>query len=128
MGMLNMYGPTITATNSEESRTYRKINGPFFNARTHGSMWTQSLGQTSTLLKPWSNLKAPIMQLNEDAARLTLQVINYVCFDREMGSSEATGRRIGPPKGHSMSYREAISSMVDNIPVLFVVPPPVLSK
>lgn len=128
MGMLNMYGPTITATEGEESRIYRKTATPSFNDRTHGSAWVESLGLTSALLKRWDSMKAPITQLNEDAARLTLQVISYVCFDRQMEWAEATGRQDNPPKGHSMSYREAISSMLDNIPTLFMVPPPVLSK
>ena len=129
MGILNIYGPTITATEGEESRTYRKVAGPSFNARTHDLVWTESLGQTSTMLEQWSGLKTPIMQLNEDVASLTLKVISYVCFDRQMASSEATtGPQVGLPAGHSMSYREAISSMVDNIPVLFVLPPWVLSE
>lgn len=128
MGMLNMYGPTVTATEGEESRKYRKIAAPSFNDRTHGSTWTESLGQAAALLKQWDSMQAPIMQLNEDVARLTLQVISYVCFDRQIGWAEALGSHDSPPKGHRMSYREAISSMLDNIPILFIVPPPVLSN
>lgn len=128
MGMLNMYGPTVTATEGEESRRYRKIAAPSFNDRTHGSTWTESVGQTVALLKRWDSVQAPIMQLNEDVARLTLQVISYVCFDRRIGWTEAVGSHDNTPEGHHMSYREAISSMVDNIPTLFIVPPPVLSK
>lgn len=128
MGMLNMYGPTITATEGEESRIYRRIAAPSFNDRTHGSVWTESLGQTSALLKRWESMDTPITQLNEDVARLTLQVLSYVCFDRQIACADAAERQDDPPKGHSMSYREAISSMVDNIPTLFIVPPPVLSK
>ena len=128
MGMLNMYGPTVTATEGEESRTYRKIAAPSFNDRTHGSAWTESLNQTSALLQRWDSTKAPITQLNEDVARLTLWVISYVCFDRRMEWPDTTGNQDTIPKGHSMNYRTAISSMVDNIPTLFIVPPPVLSK
>ena len=127
MGMLNMYGPTVTATEGEESRRYRKIASPSFNDRTHGSAWTESLGQTQALLKRWDSLQAPMMQLNEDVARLTLQVISFVCFDRQVGWVEAVTSPDKPLGGHSMSYREAISSMVDNIPTPFIVPPPVLS-
>jgi len=128
MGMLNMYGPTVTATEGDESRIYRKTAAPCFNDRTHGSAWTESLGQTSALLRRWASLDTPITQLNEDAARLTLQVLSYVCFDRQMEWAEATGRQDELPKGHTMSYRGAISSMVDNISILFIVPPPLLSE
>ena len=128
MGMLNMYGPTITATEGEESRRYRKIAAPSFNDRTHGSAWKESLGQTAALLKRWDSAQAPLTQVNEDVAKLTLQVISFVCFDRQIGWAEAVGSQDKPPKGHHMTYREAISSMVDYTPTLFVVPPPILSK
>ena len=128
MGMLNMYGPTVTATEGDESRTYRKIAGPSFNDRTHGTAWVESLGQASALVKRWNSTQSLIMQLNEDLARLTLQVISFVCFDRQIGWEEAIGSQETPPEGHRMTYREAISSIVDNIPNLFIVPPPVLSK
>lgn len=127
MGMLNMYGPTVIATEGDESRRYRKIAAPSFNDRTHGSTWNESLGQTAALLRRWNNMQSPIMQLNEDVARLTLQVISYVCFDRQMGWAETVGSQDSSLEGHGMSYREAISSMVDNIPTLFIVPPPFLS-
>jgi len=63
-------------------------------------------------------MDAPITQLNEDVARLALQVLSYVCFDRQVDWAEGTGRKDDRPKEHSMSYREAISSMVDNFPTL----------
>ena len=125
--MLNMYGPTVTATEGDESRRYRKIAAPSFNDRTHGSVWTESLEQTAALVKQWDT-QAPILQLNEDVAKLTLQVISRVCFDRPIGRAEGLGSQDKPPKGHLMTYQEAISSMVDHIPTLFVIPPPLLSK
>jgi len=128
MGMLNLYGPTVTATEGEESRLYRKIAGPSFNDRTHGSAWTESLEQAAALLKFWESSKAPITQLNEDVARLTLHVISYVCFDRQIEWAHVKGHEETPSKKHKISYREAISSMLDNIPILFLVPLVVRSK
>lgn len=107
---------------------YRKIAAPSFNDRTHCCAWNESLGQTAALLKRWDSTQAPLMQVNEDVAKLTLQVISFVCFDRQIGWVEAIGSQEQPPKGHHMTYREAISSMVDCIPTLFIVPPPILSK
>lgn len=128
MGMLNLYGPTVTSTEGEESRLYRKTAAPSFNDRTHGSVWNESLGQTASLLNMWNSSKASITQLNDDVAKLTLHVISYVCFDRQMEWAEGSGRRETPSKSHKMSFREAISSMLDNIPILLLVPPSVLSK
>ncbi|KAI4199735.1 MAG: hypothetical protein LQ348_001825 [Seirophora lacunosa] len=126
MGMLNLYGPTVTATEGEESRIYRKTAAPSFNDRTHASAWTESLKRSSSLLQGWEEMNAPIEQLNEHIARLTLQVISFVCFDRPMDLPSATGLKANPSGGHTMTYSEAISSMVANISTLFIVPPPVL--
>lgn len=128
MGMLNLYGPTVTATEGEESRTYRKIAAPSFNDRTHGAVWNESLNSSLSLLKRWENMDAPIEQLNDDVARLTLHVISSVCYNRPVEAPSATGSKASLSKGHCMSYSEAISSMVENIPILFMVPPAVLSK
>ena len=127
MGMLNMYGPTITATEGEESRRYRKVAAPSFNDRTHESVWTESLGDTAVMLEQWQSAKTPIMQLNEDMARLTLHVISYVCFGRRIEWEKDAGYQDKIPEGHKMTYREAITSMLDNIPTLFITPPPILS-
>lgn len=128
MGMLNLYGPTVTATEGEQSRIYRKTAAPSFNDRTHASAWTESLKRSSSLLQGWEEMNAPIEQLNEHIARLTLQVISFVCFDRPMDLPSATGLKANPSGGHKMTYSEAISSMVADISTLFIVPPPVLRK
>ncbi|KAL8836470.1 MAG: hypothetical protein Q9170_002903 [Blastenia crenularia] len=126
MGMLNLYGPTITATEGEESRTYRKIAAPSFNDRTHGAAWAESLKRSLTMIKGWRETNAPVAQPNEHIARLTLQVISFVCFDRPLDAPSASPIDIQPSKSDKMTYSEAISSMVANIPTLFIIPPPVL--
>ena len=127
LGMLNMYGPTITGTEGEESRLYRKIAGPSFNDRTHSSVWTETLSRTAVLLQTWRNLDTPLMQLNKDLAKLTLHVISSVCFDRQMEWAEAKYPDT-PTGGHHLTYQEAIGTMLDSIPILFTVPMPIISE
>lgn len=128
MAMLNMYGPTITATEGEESRLYRRIASPSFNERTHGAAWTESLHQTASMLKKWKSMEGLVEQLNEDMATLTLHVISYVCFGRIIQWAENAGYQEALPDGHKMSYRDAITSMLDNTGVLFMTPQLVLGK
>ena len=128
MGMLNMYGPTITGTEGEESRAYRKIAGPSFNDRTHRSVWTESIVETRSLLAMWKGSDNLTGELNKDLARLTLNLTSYVCFDHKMmwvGGGEDPSIL---DKGHNFTYEEAIGSMLDNIPILFATPPPILSR
>ena len=122
-----MYGPTITATEGEESRLYRRITAPSFNEGTHGLAWSESLRQAAAMLTSWVREQGPAAQVKEDTARLTLHVISYVCFDRNLEWKDDAGHKAELNKGHTLSYREAISSMLDNTGVLFVTPGPVLS-
>ena len=128
MGMLNMYGPTITATEGEENRLYRRITAPTFNESTHSLAWNESLKQATAMLKFWVRTQGPAKQVKEDTAKLTLHVISHVCFDRDLEWEETAGQEEKIPAGHTMSYREAISSMLESTGTLFVTPPPVLSK
>ncbi|KAF6231788.1 hypothetical protein HO173_010090 [Letharia columbiana] len=86
----------------DESHRFRQIAAPTFNDRTHGSTWTEALGQAAALLKRWDSMQAPILQPNEEVTRLALQVIGFVCFDRQRGWTEAVGSRHNPPEGHRM--------------------------
>jgi hypothetical protein len=128
MGMLNIYGPTITATEGQESRHYRRITAPSFNDRTHSSAWAESLSQSASLLTSWNRMGGTITQLNEDLATLTLHVISFVCFDRQIKWIENPGHENPAPEGHELSYEEAISSMAANTGTLFITPPPLLSR
>ncbi|KAL8947525.1 MAG: hypothetical protein Q9222_006200 [Ikaeria aurantiellina] len=128
MGMLNLYGPTVTATEGNESRRYRKIAAPSFNDRTHGSVWHESLSYSLSLVKRWESLDAPIKQLHADVAQLTLQVISVVCFDRRVALPSPIESNVKLGRGHTLTYSKAISSMVANIPTLFIVPPAILGK
>lgn len=126
--MLNIYGPTITATEGEESRLYRKITAPSFSEETHERVWAESLKQTQSMLETWSMRREPICSLNEDLARLTLHVISHVCFARNIEWTDGQNLQHEVPQGHTMSYREAISSLLDNSGILFMTPPPLLCK
>ena len=128
MGMLNIYGPTVTATEGEESRRYRKTAGPAFNKKTHNAVWTESLGQATSLLGIWTSSNTAVTRINEDLAKLTLHVISCVCFDRKIGWGDEIRAGGSSIRQHNMSYSQAISSMMENIPILFLVPPFVLSE
>ena len=128
LGMLNIYGPTITATEGEESRLYRRITAPSFNEETHRLVWLESLQQTEAMLNTWSKRKEPIDALNKDTASLTLHVISCVCFARKIKWIGDQNLQDEVPQGHTLTYRDAIGSLLDNFGTIFVTPPLLLSK
>lgn len=49
--MLNIFGPTLTGTDGDEARQYRKITAPFFNEQTLRQVWINSVNNIETTLK-----------------------------------------------------------------------------
>ena len=127
MGMLNIHGPTITATEGEESRLYRKITVPTFNEETHKSVWMESNRQTKAMLRSWEETGL-VSSLNTDVATLTLHVISKVCFGRSIQWTDDNSAQEKPPSGHAMSYRKAMSSLLGRNSTIFMTPKPILSK
>lgn len=125
LGMLNMYGPTVTASEGEENRTYRKVAAPLFNEKNHQLVWDEAISQASAMLRTWSHNEGEIVDLNHDAARLALHVISRVFFNNEI---QWTDQAQAPPAGHALTYSFAISSVFKYNSTLFLTPPVLLSK
>ncbi|KAL8665783.1 MAG: hypothetical protein Q9202_001905 [Teloschistes flavicans] len=126
MEMLNMFGPTITATDGEESRTYRKIITPSFNENTHQAVWEESIKQAQAMTTTWMKRGRTVIHTDEDLARLTLNVISDVCFARNLDWKDLRSLQDPTPLGHKMGYRASISSILTNTGVLMMTPPPIL--
>ena len=125
MGMLNMYGPTVTASEGEESRLYRKTASPSFNDRTHALVWTETIHQVSSMVQMWEDRQGRIPDLRPNLAKMSLHVISSVCFDRKLQWFDDANEV--PAKGRRLSYKKAISSMIENTGILFITPWPFLS-
>ncbi|KAL8719761.1 MAG: hypothetical protein Q9225_003277 [Loekoesia sp. 1 TL-2023] len=128
MEMLNIFGPTITATEGEESRLYRKIIAPSFNERTHEAVWRESMKQADDMMNMWKSKGSAITNLNGDLAQLTLHVISDVCFARHLEWTDKTGTKDHVPPGHSLTYKRAINLVLEKIAVLMITPPLVLKS
>ena len=133
LGLLNVYGPTVTATDGEESRTYRGVVGPAFNERTYALLWAETLELTGTLIGEWTGERGRglVEMLGADAAKMTLHIMSRVCFGRKMpwvGELDGKEKEVGV-KGHEgMSYSEALKEMLENVKVIFLFPAWFLSE
>ena len=131
LGMLNLFGPTITATEGSESRLYRKIASPSFNENTHRKVWNYTIEESGALLRRWdarTRQNKDGILLHDDAARMTLHVLSYCAYGRKMVWDDGQSQRDISRNGHKLSYSEAIASMLARMPVIFMTPPKVLRK
>ena len=129
MNILNIFGPTMTGTKNHESRIFRKITTPFFDESAMQDVWEKSLGGAQAALKVLTGDTQPSLsrELRPIFARLSLFLLNAVCFEScEDPVAELQDRGQLPP-GHQLTYSQAMHAILDYMPTIFLTPPLLLS-
>lgn len=127
--MLNIYDPTITATEGKQSRLYRKTVAPSLNDRTHAAAWDHMLHQSSTFLERLTEPEhnGSIQRVETYAACLTLHVFSYAAYGKKMDWANNRDHQGKVPPSHSLSYSEAISTSLDRMMTICMTPIGLLS-
>ncbi|KAF2109771.1 cytochrome P450 [Lophiotrema nucula] len=123
LGILNLYGPTITASEGEEHRKYRKIASPSFNETTHRTVWREAIHQAESMLEAWNRDGGLVSDLNLNANRFTLHVLSKALFNKEMPWDTNAVKA----HGHELTYAEAIGAAFKYNHTLFMTPRAVLN-
>ena len=129
MTILNVFGPTVSGTDGDEERLYRRIASAAFNLRTNRMLWGDVLAHVSELVVGWSPTGSAtrIGDMKQDIADMTLQIISRICYGRDLDHfSGQAGRQV--LSGHALSYRQAMFSMLSSIHLISMVPHPLLRK
>ena len=142
---VNIFGRSVLTTEGQAWRHHRKIVGPPFGERNNRLVWKESLHQAELMLKSWTGSRGEssktITELGADTMRLSLHVISRAGFGVQLswpgvddsvltsGKSDSSGpiNRDGLENGHTMTYTDALSTMLHNIFLLIVVPRSLLS-
>lgn len=147
-GSLNLYGNNVISTEGAVWRHHRKVTSPPFTEKNNHLVWTESLHQAQCMVQSWlgpdSAGDKTVEKVSDDTMRLSLHVISRAGFgvrllwpgveDRNMDKSEAElpgGREQSSsdiPRGHTMRYTDALSSLLHNILLVLLVPRWILSK
>lgn len=146
---LDIYGKSLITSEGAAWRIHRKLTGPSFSEKNNGLVFYESIHHAQSMLTLWTGpdhsgnrtIKRPDM----DIMRMTLYIISRAGFDvrilwphEESAKTEACHQEseegikaqfgANPGPGHSMSYREAISTLLENIVWTQVLPPHILSR
>jgi len=119
LSLLNIFGPTITGTDGSEARLYRKITLPFFHKDTINRVWTKSIAAASDLMQVANEHSRDLRPL---LARLSLLILNEVCFESTQDCLEVLRAREHVPPGQQLSYSHAMADMLDHFPIVFLTP------
>ena len=147
-GSLDVYGKNVLSTEGAVWRHHRKVTSPPFTEKNNHLVWTESLHQAHCMVRSWLGPDGAgnktVEKVSDDTMRLSLHVISRAGFgvrllwpgveDKSTDGMDA-GLRGGKeesssdiPAGHTMSYTEALSSLLHNILWVFLVPNWLLSE
>lgn len=146
---INLYGNNVVTSEGQLWRHHRKITSPPFSEKNNHLVWTETLEQCQAMVNAWfdGNIgktgSKTIYTLADDAMRLSLYVISSAGFgvrlqwpgtegahanghvkDEEDGS--ASSSEIA--QGHTMSYTDALGTLLHNILWVLILPPFLLSN
>lgn len=126
--ILNIFGPTMTGTDGQEAHLYRSITAPFFNEFTMHKVWSTSIMSTEDLLKVLVEVDVSgcNRNLRRVLARMTLHVLNKVCFENNQTCLDTLQLQEKMGSNHKLTYTEAMHSTLDHFFTIFATPPLIL--
>lgn len=128
---IDIYGKNVLSTEGAAWRTHRRVTAPSFGEKNNELVFTESLHHAQALLRRWTGPgqkgNVTVEQPSQDIMRFALYIISRAGFDvrvawpEEEDQSETDGKAdslvVGskPPPGHKMNYRQAMSTLLENI-------------
>ncbi|GKZ27117.1 hypothetical protein AbraIFM66951_004165 [Aspergillus brasiliensis] len=124
MKVLNIYGPTMTGTDGPESRLYRRLTAPFFREDTLRHVFTHTI-EGAQVLGLALNQQGAYRQLRTLSARLSLNLLNRVCFRFQTQEDliKALSFADRPAERYRMTYSEAMHTLLDHYQTVFLFRP-----
>ncbi|KAF2495368.1 cytochrome P450 monooxygenase-like protein [Lophium mytilinum] len=124
---LDIYGKNVVSTEGATWRQHRKISAPSFTEKNNELVFKETLHHGQALVRLWTGESGRESRTIQDSAtdtmRFALYVISSAGFDvrvlwsheekEEAGNAKSVGSTA--PPGHKLSYRDAISSLLENI-------------
>ena len=146
---LDIYGKSVVTTEGQIWRHHRKIASPPFTEKNNYMVWEESLHQAQAMLKSWTgpcgDEPRTLTTVAADTMRLSLHVISRAGFGvrllwpgvedgpatetavgKPSGTSGVTS--IGTSAGHTMTYTDAMATLLDNIVPIMLLPRFLLSR
>lgn len=145
---IRIYGNNVVTSEGQVWRHHRKIASPPFSEKNNHLVWTETLEQGQAMINGWFDGNTAktesntIYTLADDAMRLSLHVISRAGFGVRLqwpgiGGAHANGNakneESSPPssgisQGHTMSYTDALGSLLHNLLWVFIMPRFLLSN
>ena len=117
---MDVFGPTVNTCEGNDWQRHRRITAPAFNERTSTLAWNESLSQAKDMLESWFDLGPKgTADTAEDTALLTLHVLSFAGFGQKYSFKAGVQN---PRPGFSMTYRDSLQLILQNIIPLAIFP------
>ncbi|KAE8362771.1 cytochrome P450 [Aspergillus caelatus] len=120
--VLEVYGPCISTANTTDWPRHRKVLATPFNESAMSFVWDESVEQSRQMLDIWASPDLDkISSVARDTRTLSLNVLAAIGFRKSypfQSASESCYRA----EGESVSYRDALQTVLDNAILLMIMP------
>ena len=144
--VLKIYGNNLVTSEGQLWRHHRKITSPPFSEKNNHVVFTETLGQCQDMVDSWMDgdkeSSKTIRTVADDAMRLSLHVISRGGFgvhiewpkkaeateNGHVKGEESNTSAASLAEGHTMSYDDALGSLLQNLLAVLLIPKFLLSK
>ena len=142
---IKIYGNNVVTSEGQTWRHHRKITSPPFSERNNHLVWTETLEQCQAMVNSWFDGNTgkegskTIYTLADDAMRLSLYVISKAGFGVHLKwpgdegantvghDDNAESIKSSSENSHTLSYTDALGSILHDILWVLIIPPFLLS-
>ncbi|KAK5051955.1 hypothetical protein LTR84_002759 [Exophiala bonariae] len=116
---LNTFGPSVGTAEGDAWKRQRKITTAAFNERNSSLVWSEAVKQARQMLHTWVSTRGnEVTSTTEDTSLFALHVLTGAGFgiSYDFDSSLKV-----PSHGHTVSYRDALRTVMDNIFITYFI-------
>ena len=115
---LEVFGRNVNTVNGDVWQRHRRITAPPFNEQNSRLVWEESRRQADDMLRTWTQKSDGVPRMDKDFMTLTLHVLCKAGFGKSYAFDEGVANA---SEGYTMSYRDALKAVLDNIVVVLTV-------
>ena len=127
LGLLNVFGPSMTGTDGQENKLFRKVAAPFFHTRTMDRAFRETVDATEALLDLMMSRKSSVgSELRPILAKMALHILGKTAFEKEGSCLEELKFAEKCPTGHKLSFADTFLGIDQDLPLIALTPPAIL--
>ena len=124
--VLNVFGKNVDTVEGHDWQRHRKVTAPAFNERKNHLVWHESLRQAVDMRDTWVEKGQMVPKgVADDTRTLSLHVLSCVGFGTSHDFRESG--LTAPRKGHSLTFRAALTTVYSNFAMVILLPHRLLS-